>query len=336
MKRTFRSRVGVLCVSVGLLLVGLAVFGPTASAAVESLAGWTQQGSASGGSWQVAGNGSSVTQTQSGSPTYFVGPKTMNAGSFVVDITPNGADDDYIGVLVGYLQPSNEPNCGTADCINNFVLIDWKRTTEAGGANEGMSLMRVNGNFNVRSTNTADQLPCFWKHVDDPAGCTVIKTDFGAGKGWAPDMVNRLRVTYSSSRVKVEKINPSTSAASVVFDEPGSFPIGGRFGFYNYAQATTTYSIADVAITDPAQPATTTSTTATRPTTTIRVGGAPTTAAPTSTAVRSATRLRTTIVRTGNDSQATTIQLLAGAALVALGALLTAARGRRPEGRFFS
>lgn len=337
MQRSFRARVGVLCVSVGVLLVALASFGPSAQAAVESMAGWTQQGSSTGGSWQVAGDGQSVTQIPSGSPTYFVGPKTMNAGSFTVDITPSGGDDDYIGVLIGYLQPSNEPNCATADCINNFVLLDWKRVQEAGGANEGMSLMRVNGNFNVRGTNpAADQLPCFWTHANG-TGCAVIATDFGAGRGWSPDVVNRLRVTYSATNITVEKVNPVTSIATPVFNANGTFPVGGRFGFYNYAQSNTTYSIADVVITDPAQPGATTTPTTAPTATTVAVGGATTTTAASTatTAVRTATTLRTTIVRTGNDSVATTIELLAGVALIAIGAVFTAARGRRPEGNFF-
>ncbi len=332
MQRSFRARVGVMCVSVGALLLALAVFGPSAQAAVESLAGWTQQGASTAGSWQVAGNGQSVTQSQSGAPTYFVGTKTMNAGSFTVDITPNGADDDYIGVLLGYLQPSNEPNCATADCINNFVLLDWKRTTEPGGANEGLSLMRVNGNFNVRSTT--DQLPCFWTHAAG-TGCSVIATDFGAGKGWSPDVVNRLRVTYSPTNITVEKINTITSVATPVFNANGSFPIGGRFGFYNYAQSTTTYSIADVVITDPAQPGATTTTTVVSTSTTAAPAATTTTAVSTATTQRTATTLKATIVRTGNDSQTTTLELLAGVALIVLGGLFTAARGKRPEGHFF-
>jgi len=336
MQGTWRARVGVIAMSVGVLLVGLAIRGPSADAAVNSLAGWVQEGAAAAGTWQVAGNGLSVEQTQNGAPTFFRAPSVMNSGSFTVDITPNSAgDDDYIGLVLGYLQPTlgsaTTNPCNNANCINNYVLLDWKQADQTGGAQAGMTLMRVNGNFDIR--NSVSELPCFWQH-GDTADCDIIASDRGAGKGWTSQAINRLRVSYAPNHIKIEKINALNGTAATVFDLDGNFP-GGFFGFYNYSQAQTVYSISDIVITSPAQAATTTAPTTN---TTIAVGGATTTiaGAATTTTFRTGSTLRTTIVRTGNDTQATTLQLLGGVALIALGALFTAARGKRPEGRFFS
>lgn len=322
---TWRARAGAVLVVVGMLFVGLALRGPSAQAATNPLAGWSQQGAATAGAWQVAGDGLSVNQASNLAPTFFVSPTNYSAANFTVTMTPaTTSDDDYIGVVLGYAKPLNDATCGTADCPVDTLLLDWKKGSQPGGADEGLNLIRVNGTFNVRSTT--DQIPCFWTHVASNQ-CQIIATVEGANTGWVFDQPNVLKINYSANHIKVEKVTGQTSATLI--DQDCTCP-AGRIGFYNYSEANVTYGIADL----PADPGTTTTTVA--PATTTTVAPSTTTLPTTVRAVIAPTTTTRVLARTGDNATTTTLQLLAGVALMAFGALMVGARGRRPGGRFYT
>lgn len=78
------------------------------------------------GNWQVAGDSSSVTQTENGQPTVFFSDfsarNTTVTGT--VEVLTAG-DDDYIGFVLGF-----EPGDSTAAGADH-LLVDWKRATQA-------------------------------------------------------------------------------------------------------------------------------------------------------------------------------------------------------------
>ncbi len=317
-----RARIGALCVTVGVLLVGLAVQGPSARAATNSLNSWTRQGATGSGTWVVAGDRNSVTQTVDGAPTFFVSPFIKESASFTVDITPaQSVDNDFVGVVLGYTAPLSDSTCGSANCDNSYILFDWKQTKE-GSAEAGYALTRVNGTFDIRTTGS--ELPCFWDHVD-ALGCDVLDTSYGSTQGWTDGAVNTLKFTYGPGNIKVERVGDL--ATTTIFDIAGAFPTG-RIGLYNYSQANVTYAVKDLA--DPSAPTPTTTTSTSTSTTLV-----PTTVAATRTTAGGASTLPATIVRTGPNDDAG-LELGLGLALIVAGALLAAARGKRPDGRFYT
>ena len=294
--------------------------GPSAQAATSSLSSWTKQGASSAGTWVLAGDGNSVTQTINGAPTFFVSPFSKSSVTFDVDITPaTSSDNDYVGVVLGYTHPVNDATCDSQNCVNNYLLLDWKQEPEL-NEQAGFSLIRVNGSVDVRDPN--GEIPCFWTHTDT-ANCDVLATNFGSNLGWTEGAVNTLRITYGPGNVKVERVG--SLATTTIFDLAGSFP-AGRIGLYNYSQANVAYAVRDVA--DPAAATTTTTSTTLVPTTTTSTTIA-------AVAGTTTTVLRTTIARTGPNDTAQMIELGAGALLILGGALLFAARGKRPEGAYF-
>jgi hypothetical protein len=193
---------------------------------------WKEEGPPGNGTWNVSADGASVQQTINGNPTFFVGPgtyiNTTIRGKLRVETT---GDDDYIGFVFGYQSPIAAN--GDPETKFNFLLFDWKQTTQAFGgvtAQEGFSLARVNGTF----INTdAGLLPGFWGHASSDT-FQVLATSYGADKGWLDNIEYDFELVYQTNRIKI-------SIDSVaIFDVAGDFP-PGRFGFYNYSQASVRY-----------------------------------------------------------------------------------------------
>jgi thrombospondin-like protein len=342
MSGNLRGRAAGVLVIAGVVLLGLAALGPSVSAANAALSGWTPQGGAAG--WQVQPAGDSVYVVapnpdfphSNGSPSFFVSP--FNAAStFYVHIRPNNeADDDYVGFALGYTKPLNDSACqSAASCDTGFYLFDWKKAQELEGGtatadgHEGFSLMHVQGQHDMRNNNTPDHINCFWTHQDVANACDVLGTDFGAGKGYAFGTTYTFQVTYTASQLKVVLLANGANPDRTIFDvaPPGgtTFP-AGRVAFYNYSQPEVEYGFD---LTNAPNPTTTTTTTAAVTSTTARSTG--TTTAPTV-----GPAVSSSIVRTGPNSLATTIELTAGLLLLLAGAGMTAARGKRPEGRFYA
>jgi hypothetical protein len=334
----------------GVVLLGLSVFGPSASAANNPLSGWTEQGGDA--NWAVQSGGDTVYvvapnpdfPTANGPASFFVSP--FNAGgTFKVNITPNTEpDDDYIGFAVGYTAPVNNEVCSNDDtCDTGFILFDWKKATEVEGGDplpaeeggqEGFSLMKVAGARDLQNNNTAQHPNCFWTHEDVANFCDVLGTDYGFGKGYSFGVTYSFQVTATTTQLKIVLLGTGGNANRTIFDvaPPGGTTFSaGRLAFYNYSQPNVEYGFDNGTV----QATTTTTgavptTTAVTPTTTAG-GGTATTSSPTV-----GPPLRSTLERTGPNSLATAVELFGGVALVLGGALMAAARGRRPDGAYYA
>jgi hypothetical protein len=333
-------------------MIGLGVqSGGPATAAAVSFSDWTVEGASGAGQWTVSDGGATVIQEINGAPTFLVSPTNLTEDTFTGTITPlaSGGDGDYFGVVLGYTDPlgANSDACDAdeATCPNDYVLFDWKHDDQ-GVAKAGYSLIRVNGNYEMN--DGGDEPSCHWAHVDG-ADCDILDSDFAPANGWAFDTAYTLRFTYTSTLVRVERI--VNNVATTLLEATGTFP-AGRVGFYNYSQAdvryagfdaqqatTTTSSSTSSTIVGTSTTSTTTSSTTSSTTSTTIANATTTTSNPTTTsttrpATTSTTRQVVLSGRTGLDDGPT--QMLLGAALLGIGALLTAARGKRPDGRYFS
>ncbi|HPF25215.1 MAG TPA: PEP-CTERM sorting domain-containing protein [Steroidobacteraceae bacterium] len=220
--------------SVRALAVFFLIAAATAATAVPipiDLNTWSQRGPAGNGNWVVAADGASVLQTINGDPTFFIAPtsqiNTTIRGSIRVE---SGGDDDYIGFVFGFNGPAATGN------DMDFVLFDWKQNNQSSGgflASEGFALSRVNGTI-------TNYIPGFWGHTDS-AGFNVLATDFGSTRGWADNTTYDFEILYQASRIRVDISGGAFGTGQTIFDLAGSFP-DGRFGFYNYSQASVRYA----------------------------------------------------------------------------------------------
>ncbi len=344
-----RARRAGLCVIAGTVLVGLSVFGPTASAANNPLSGWTEQGGDA--NWAVQGGGDTVYvvapnpdyPAANGPASFFVSP--FNAGgTFKVNITPNTeTDDDYIGFAVGYTAPLNDEACTNEDtCDTSFILFDWKKATEVEGGNplpteeggqEGFSLMKVAGARDLQNNNTAQHPNCFWTHEDVDNFCDVLGTDYGFGKGYSFGVTYSFQVTATTTQLKIVLLGTGGNANRTIFDvaPPGGTTFtAGRLAFYNYSQPNVEYGF------DNGTVQATTTTTAAVTTTTAAAVTSTTAGSPGTTNATVGPPTKSTLVRTGPNSVVAAVELFGGVTLIVLGALMAAARGRRPDGAYYA
>ncbi len=217
--------------SFAVLSAALVPLQALAQAVPIDLNSWLETGPASNGVWTVSADGTSVTQSINGNPTFFVSPDSFVGTVLRGSIRVGGAgDDDYIGFVMGYTAPA-----GTGNDMN-YVLLDWKQNDQSSGgflAREGFALNRVNGTIN-------DYLPGFWGHTDSP-GFDVLGANFSTSNGWADSTTYSFEISYLADRVTVSLSGGAFAAPTTVLDVAGSFPTG-RFGFYNYSQANVTYN----------------------------------------------------------------------------------------------
>jgi len=222
----------------------IAVGSSSVQAAPVDLGDWTAESytSVTGfpiGSWVVAGDGSSVTQSNNGQPTFFYSDFDTFGSKFTGSMTSGGGDDDYIGFALGF-NPGDSAN-GAAD----YLLIDWKAGTQGfnfsapsntpgSTAYAGLAVSRVTG------IPTADE---FWGHVDFTAaegggagGVEELARGNTLGAtGWVAGATNEFTFDFGPGNLDVY-VN-SILELSIA----GSFN-NGRFGFYNFSQAGVTYA----------------------------------------------------------------------------------------------
>ncbi len=231
--------------STQLLVASLAFAAPLASQTAVDLNTWTPESypAVSGfgaGVWNVAADGSSVTQTVNGQPTMFVSDFPVFNTEVEGQITVSGGDDDYIGFVLGYLPGD------TTSAAADYLLVDWKRGTQGfdfgapsctpgSTAPAGLAVSRVVG------IPTADE---FWGHTtfDAPAcsdlnnGLTELARGSNLGAtGWSANTTYTFKFEFSSSNLRVYVDNV------LEMDVSGSFA-NGRMGFYNFSQAGVTYN----------------------------------------------------------------------------------------------
>lgn len=208
---------------------------------------WTQEGVSSAGNWNVAADGESVLQTINGSLTFFVSPNnfinTTIGGSFGVETT---SDDDFIGFVFGYGAPLGSN--GDPDLLADYILLDWKQTAQS-GAPEGFRLAKVAGTHNG-GANTGNQL---WPHTSD---ANIEITELGTplvNDGWEDNVVYEFELVYTATNIQIYMQGGDNTFADrqLIFDiDIADLPSGtfdgdvfpnGRFGFYNFSQASVRY-----------------------------------------------------------------------------------------------
>lgn len=195
------------------------------------------------GNWQVAADGSSVTQVVNGQPTIFY----SDFDAFGTEVTGTirvssaGGDDDFIGFVLGF-QPGD-----TTDSSASFLLIDWKRLSQSfnfgapsaspgGLAPIGLAVSQVFG------VPDADEL---WQHANlsgTPASSGVTelaRANTLGSTGWVFNTDYDFRFDFGPSNLDVW-VNDVLEFSLI-----GSFT-NGRMGFYNFSQAQVTYSAFDV------------------------------------------------------------------------------------------
>ncbi|MFT5049755.1 MAG: hypothetical protein ACI8QZ_001148 [Chlamydiales bacterium] len=188
------------------------------------LGDWQQGGRARSGNWSIDPGGQSVLQALNGAPTSFHSARKFIdvtiAGTFEVF---DASDDDFIGFVFGYEAHGGDES--RAD----FLLFDW-RGGEQSSAAEGFTLSRVAGPM----SNSAGIGTPWWGHTHP--SIDVLATDLGAGKGWRHGRKHEFELSYLKDRIRI------VIDGLQVFDLPGEFE-SGQFGFYNFSQARTRYSL---------------------------------------------------------------------------------------------
>lgn len=190
------------------------------------------------GNWEVAGDGSSVTQQNNGQPTFFYSDFDAQGSSFTGSITPGtNWDDDFIGFALGF-QPGNSSNMAA-----DYLLIDWKQGTQGfdfgspsdsggGSASAGLAVSRVTG------IPDADE---FWQHANldgTPTGSGLEELARGAtlgSTGWVDGVTYEFTFDFGPNDLEV------WVDGVLQFDLTGDFD-DGRFAFYNFSQQSVTYA----------------------------------------------------------------------------------------------
>lgn len=188
------------------------------------------------GTWTVSADGSSVTQSANGQPTFFYSDFNTFGSKFTGSITTSGGDDDYVGFALGF-NPGDSSN-SSAD----YLLIDWKKGTQGfnfgapsntpgSTAFSGLAVSQVTG------VPTADE---FWGHTDfttDPSGgVEELQRGTNLGStGWVAGTTYDFTFDFGPNNLQV------FVDGLLELDITGSFN-DGRFGFYNFSQAGVTYS----------------------------------------------------------------------------------------------
>ncbi|TAJ72527.1 MAG: PEP-CTERM sorting domain-containing protein [Phenylobacterium sp.] len=200
--------------------VALLSVATSAGAVATDLSTWTREGT--GGTWVLAGDNNSVTQTVNGAPTVFYSDFNAIGRSLSGTIRVNGSsDDDFIGFVVGF-------NPGELGGPSDFLLIDWKQLSQSfhGFAPVGLAVSQV--------TNGLADNAGAWAH--NSLGVTELARGATLGStGWADFTTYTFDIEYTATNLKVA-VNGVTQ-----FDLDGTFG-DGRFGFYNYSQANVTYA----------------------------------------------------------------------------------------------
>lgn len=194
------------------------------------------------GSWNVATDDTSVTQTVNGQPTVFYSDFMARNTDVTGSLQVGGGDDDLVGFVLGF-EPGDSSSTNA-----DYLLIDWKGGTQGfdftgpPGANDtpgstsnrGLALSRVSG------IPTADEL---WGHVDFPQNPSGGVTELARGAtlgdvGWSRTTAYQFRFVFTATLLEIYVDDV------LEISQTGSFS-NGRLGFYNFSQSGVTYSAFD-------------------------------------------------------------------------------------------
>ncbi len=223
----------VIVASIAAVWMGEQAAGQTTPQPVD-LNAWAAE-SFGAGTWNVAADNLSVTQSVNGLPTFYYSDfsaiQTEVKGKIRVNTS---SDNDFIGFALGF-EPGDTTNPAA-----DYLLVDWKQGTQnfnfsggspGGVAPVGLAVSRISGIPN------ADE---FWQHVDypeTPDGAVIElarATNLGSS-GWADLQEFEFEFIFLPNRLQVfvdgvEEINIT-----------GTFS-DGRLAFYNFSQPNVTYS----------------------------------------------------------------------------------------------
>ncbi|MED5374632.1 MAG: MYXO-CTERM sorting domain-containing protein [Myxococcota bacterium] len=177
--------------------------------------------------WTLSSDQRTVTQSQNAAPGVYLTNLPAESGNIRFEMTAGTSwDDDIIGFLVGY-HPGDSTNTSA-----DWMVWSWKKgdqdTTGLGYCPKGLTMMRVQG-----PTVDTD----LWQQT---GSASVVATGNNFGEvGWTFDRTYTVDLEYTASRIRV------WIDGSLEFDESGSFPTGGEFGFYILSQDTVTYTLLD-------------------------------------------------------------------------------------------
>ena len=208
---------------------------------VDLRVGWTPQGAVGSGAgiWNVSADGTTVTQTENGNPTFFVSPEAVINRTLTGTFRTTDTDDDWMGFVFGYQAPFSSSGDATNDY--EFFLFDWKQNSQDLHP-EGFTLSRVTGTAISR-------------HQEE-SGQTIIANDLGSTRGWVRNRNYEFRLEYTSDSIRIWIIDPLDTrfdepAEQLIFDVTPEDVFGagtdrgfvnGRFGFFNQSQRYVTYS----------------------------------------------------------------------------------------------
>lgn len=212
----------------GIFAASLAFAGAVHAAPVPvDLSTWIANGT---GTWNVQAGNDSVLQTvNTSTPAVFFAPGTNAQGTALSGKIRVGStsDDDFIGFVLGY--QTGEVTSSSA----NFMLIDWKRGTQASGGQTAQAGLAISHVTDGSVSNN------YWGHT---GGINEIERALNLGStGWALNTEYSFDIIFNANLIQVYVDNVlelSTTAA-----EAGLASFGdGAFGFYNYSQNNVLYS----------------------------------------------------------------------------------------------
>ena len=223
-----KTHIATILIAIGILLVFNS--GPIGAQQCESkfnLSSFRSQGTPIS-DWEII---DSVTVMN----TAYVYPATFYVSNFkLINVliqgtlsVQSGGDNDFIGVVFGYHQPTT-----LADDNNyRYYLFDWKAEEETSfyRAQEGFRLTKYDGFITLN-----EQKKYMWGTADDPPKRDLLKTKYGDDLGWEPFVKYDFELLYTSNRIRI------TIDGETIFEMDGCFN-AGRFGFYCMSQNNTRF-----------------------------------------------------------------------------------------------
>ena len=206
----------------------LALFALPAAAAPVNLNLWSTEGN---GIWSTTTPDTVIQGYNPPLPTVFSSPLNMQGmrltGTVTVLDPVQDNDDDYFGFVLGYDAPPGALQYDVFNPLADYILIDWKRTTElveyAAGfscvAQRGLSLSHVTGPLGGDAGG--------WCH----SGPGIAELERGAtlgATGWAKNTVYDYEITFTDAAIAlwIDGVQQ--------FDVAGTFE-NGSFGFYAHS-----------------------------------------------------------------------------------------------------
>lgn len=206
--------------SILLLLISLSfnIFGQQCDIPID-FRSWNMKGSPSA-VWDVIDSNHVVGSLDATASSYFVSNhefiNVLVKGTIIVK---NNTDNDFIGLVFGYKQPTGIAD----DNFYNFFLFDWKSEPEY-GASEGFRLSYYNGLISRSGQQaymygTAENLP-----IRD-----LILYKYGDDLGWVDNTEYQIELYYTTNLISI-KIDDE-----LVFEKEGVFT-KGKLGLYCMSQ----------------------------------------------------------------------------------------------------